>query len=121
MTVRTLGICPKPRAQFPLAPDVPETEPIAISGGRALPPEGVPWLEGQQACSSPRVHRTGLITRTQHHDADGTLLQYAETIAPDGNWRAHDDLIIRRPRPRGHPWSAVVGGVDGIYTDRKGA
>jgi hypothetical protein len=25
-----------------------------------------------------------LITRTQHHDADGTLLQYAETITPPG-------------------------------------
>jgi DNA-binding GntR family transcriptional regulator len=26
-----------------------------------------------------------LITRTQHHDADGTLLQYAETITPARN------------------------------------
>jgi hypothetical protein len=25
-----------------------------------------------------------VITRTQHHDADGTLLQYAETITPPG-------------------------------------
>jgi hypothetical protein len=31
-----------------------------------------------------------LISRTQHHDATGTLLQYAETITPAGNWRAHD-------------------------------
>jgi hypothetical protein len=29
-----------------------------------------------------------LITRTQHHDADGTLLQYAETITPRPELRA---------------------------------
>jgi hypothetical protein len=36
-----------------------------------------------------------LITRTQHHDADGMLLQYARNHHPAGNWRAHDYLIIR--------------------------
>lgn len=36
-----------------------------------------------------------LITRTQHHDADGKLLQYAETITPAGHWRARDYVITR--------------------------
>ena len=36
-----------------------------------------------------------LITRTQHHDADGKLLQYAETITPAGTWRTHDYVITR--------------------------
>ena len=36
-----------------------------------------------------------LITRTQHHDADGKLLQYAETITPAGTWRAHNYVITR--------------------------
>jgi DNA-binding GntR family transcriptional regulator len=36
-----------------------------------------------------------LITRTQHHDADGKLLQYAETITLAGKWRAQDYLITR--------------------------
>jgi DNA-binding GntR family transcriptional regulator len=36
-----------------------------------------------------------LITRTQHHDADGKLLQYAETITPAGHWRTRDYLITR--------------------------
>jgi DNA-binding GntR family transcriptional regulator len=36
-----------------------------------------------------------LITRTQHHDPDGKLLQYAETITPAGHWRAHDYVITR--------------------------
>jgi GntR family transcriptional regulator len=36
-----------------------------------------------------------LITRTRHHDADGKLLQYAETITPAGQWRARDYLITR--------------------------
>jgi DNA-binding GntR family transcriptional regulator len=36
-----------------------------------------------------------LITRTQHHDADGKLLQYAETITPAGKWRTRDYVITR--------------------------
>ena len=36
-----------------------------------------------------------LITRTQHYDADGKLLQYAETITPSGTWRTHDYVITR--------------------------
>jgi DNA-binding GntR family transcriptional regulator len=36
-----------------------------------------------------------LITRTQHHDADGKLLQYAETISPAGTWRARDYVLTR--------------------------
>src|SRR5262249_29659366 len=64
-------------------------------------------------------------------------LQYAETITPAGNWRAHNYLIIRRPRPYGRagppsgwwphdirdfrgPTSSGQDGVDGAYIDRKG-
>ena len=36
-----------------------------------------------------------LITRTQHYDADGKLLQYAETIIPAGTWRARDYVLTR--------------------------
>ncbi|SRR5579875_150806 len=34
-----------------------------------------------------------LITRTQHHDADGRLLQYAETVTPAGHWQARDYIL----------------------------
>ncbi len=36
-----------------------------------------------------------LITRTQHHDADGKLLQYAETITRAGRWRTHEYVVTR--------------------------
>jgi DNA-binding GntR family transcriptional regulator len=36
-----------------------------------------------------------LITRTQHHDADGKLLQYAEAISPAGTWRTRDYVLTR--------------------------
>jgi DNA-binding GntR family transcriptional regulator len=34
-----------------------------------------------------------LITRTQHHDADGRLLQYAETTTPAGHWHTRSYTI----------------------------
>ena len=34
-----------------------------------------------------------LITRTQHHDADGRLLQYAETTTPAGHWHTRNYAI----------------------------
>jgi DNA-binding GntR family transcriptional regulator len=37
-----------------------------------------------------------LITRTQHHDADGRLLQYAETTTPAGHWHTRSYTITGR-------------------------
>jgi GntR family transcriptional regulator len=37
-----------------------------------------------------------LITRTRHHDADGKLLQYAETTTPAGRWQARDYILAGR-------------------------
>ena len=53
-----------------------------------------------------------LITRTQYHAADGTLVEYSEATAPAGYWRTrelhhHRELIAMRPKHPAVPRTSV--------------